>query len=127
MADELSTPSTAGRPNERPEPHAITRARERYGLELTTRDLAALARQCLNPRTLIRREARNRFVHLVEHEGTAVLVGTMTNKKGRIRIQTFLKPGYTLRQHQLKGKQRRSPNKKRFFGGRRGKREVSWI
>jgi len=35
-----------------PEPHAITRARERYGLELTHRDLSRIAADVASGRTL---------------------------------------------------------------------------
>lgn len=90
--------------------HAIARARERYGVELTRESLAALAKQCRNGRSVLVADFGCRSVHLVDHSGTVMkVVYAPTNDV----IVTFL-----AREH------RKLPRpgiakRKRHYGGRK--------
>lgn len=92
--------------------HAILRARERYGIELTREDLAALAEQCRNKRTILV-DHGCRSIHLVEHAGTA-MKAVFGPAQGR--IFTFLARDHGLK---FRGKQRGRKNCKRHYGGRK--------
>jgi hypothetical protein len=66
--------SGAHQPSPR-EPHAITRARERYGLELTHLDLQRLERDCAEGRSLVLgRWHDGTGKHAVLHDERALIV-----------------------------------------------------
>ena len=68
--------------------HALDRARERYGLELTTEQLDRLAERIRTHRTVIRtREGAGRTHHVIAHDGLQLLA-VYDAAQGRIR--TFL-------------------------------------
>lgn len=57
-----------------PEPHAITRARERYGIDLTRDDLSAIGARCRQGEGLVETEESGRTHHLIVLGTTVVHV-----------------------------------------------------
>ncbi len=99
------------------EPHAVTRAREHYGLELTAADLRIIALRCQAGRDVVlMARHRDRSVYLVRYKDKAMKA--VVTRDGYVK--TFLAPHYRLKY--ITGKPKRQRNKKRHFGGR-GKRE----
>lgn len=72
------------------EPHAIARARERYGIELTISDLRQIVAKIRTGLSVVTRRRECSEVHLVLHDGTALLV---VYRPADRCIATILPPG----------------------------------
>jgi len=72
------------------EPHAILRARERYGIELTISDLLQIGAKIRTGLSVLTRRRGCSEVHLVMHGGTALLA---VYKPDERVIATVLPPG----------------------------------
>lgn len=96
--------------------HATTRARERYGLELTDQDLKALALQVENGKTvLLGKDGAER--HLASLNGQALIV--LGKRHGhRFAIITVLPKNHT---DQPRTHRKRRPKNRAMRNGRRGK------
>ncbi len=55
------------------EPHAITRARQRYGLELTVADLDTIRANIATGNSVLTRRDRRGEVHIVQIQGATIL------------------------------------------------------
>lgn len=94
--------------------HAIARAKERYGLEITYGDLRAMEGQCRDKATVMKDMGRSR-VHLVEHAGVAMKA--VYDPESRI-IVTFLAKDHNIWNKKRPGKQPRRKNVKRHCAGK---------
>lgn len=94
--------------------HPIARAKERYGVEITFRDLRALEKQCLDKSTVMKDTGRVR-VHLVEHAGVAMKA--VYDPASRL-ICTFLAKDHNIWNKKRPGKQPRRKNVKRYGTGK---------
>ncbi len=87
-----ASPAPQG-PTPRPgEPHAVTRARERYGIEITERDLGEISRALGKDGILVARQPTG-CIWLTKVKGVVVRVAV--SHAGN--IMTFLPPNHRLR------------------------------
>ena len=98
------------------EPHAITRARERYGIELTEGDLRTIARMAEAGETVVlSKQPTGHGIHLVQLEGRPAFeaaisadgwVTTVFPKGARHRKTRGLNKGFRHRPHSANNHQR---------------------
>ena len=94
--------------------HAIARAKERYGLDLTVEDLRRLEKQCQNKSTVLA-SGNGRRVQLVEHAGIA-MKAVVSVESGL--IVTLLGKDQNVWDKKKPGKMRRRKNVKRYVASK---------
>src|SRR5690606_6547265 len=112
-----SSPHLGGQPGA----HAIERAWERYGVDLTPADLDAIAADCTEGRSVLLRHDEHADVHMVRYAGVVMVVAM----RGGV-IVTFLPPQGCTRKVQLRHLARnqalKMPGGRRFKSRRRDPR-----